>query len=196
MNSEISTRSPLLLDRHSSTLLVIDVQEKLIPLVNGHQRLVWNIERLIKGANILQVPVQATEQYPKGLGATISPLREMLTNAVPDKSLFSCRECDSLLEQASNSGRNQFVLVGIETHVCVQQTALDFLSSGFDVFVVANAVGSRYSNDYRIALDRMAASGVTITTAESVLFEWCETSGTAEFKQISQLVKDQPPADE
>ena len=196
MNSESKNRSPLLLDRDLSTLLVIDVQEKLLPLISGHHRLVWNIERLIKGANILGVPVQATEQYPKGLGHTVAPIRENLINAVPEKTLFSCRECDVLMEQSGSSGRNQFVIVGIETHVCVQQTALDFMANGFDLFVVANAVGSRYSNDYRIALERMAASGVTITTVESVLFEWCEVSGTDEFKQISQLVKESPPGDE
>jgi len=187
-------RSPLLLDRATSTLLVVDVQEKLLPLIRSYQRIVWNIDRLIQGAQVLEVPVVATEQYPRGLGHTVSQLKERLAGKIPEKSLFSCRECNGLVEQSSEQNRHQFVLVGIEAHVCVQQTALDFLGGGFDVFVVCDAVGSRFSHDYRIALERMAANGVTLTTTESVLFEWCEMSGTESFKQISRLVKQPAPA--
>ena len=194
MPNEPIFRSPLLLDRHHSSLLVVDVQAKLLPSIRNQQRLVWNIGRLLQAAQILDVPRQATEQYPRGLGATIEELRAWLPAQLPEKSMFSCRECSSLIEQAQQEQRTQFVLAGIEAHVCVQQTALDMISAGFDVFVVADAVGSRFSHDYRIALQRMANAGVTITSTEAALFEWCEVSGTAEFKQISQLVKDAGPA--
>jgi nicotinamidase-related amidase len=185
-------RSPLLLDRNASVLLVVDVQTKLMPLIGHSDWVQWNIERLLVGAKILGVRVDGSEQYPAGLGPTVEPLAKHLPR-VAEKRLFSCRECTDLISAWANDGIRQVVVVGIETHVCVLQTALDLLSAGFEVYVVADAVGSRTDLDREIALSRMSQVGITVTTTESVLFEWCETSSAPEFKQISQLVRQIAP---
>ena len=185
-------RSPLLLDRTTCGLLIVDVQQKLLPLICKHATIQWNIERLLSAAKLLGIEVAASEQYPAGLGATIEPLRSQLSR-IAEKRMFSCRECVSLVSSWIGAGIRQVVVVGIEAHVCVLQTALDLQSIGFDVFVSADAVGSRTELDRDVALSRLAQSGVTIATTESVLFEWCETSAAVEFKQISQLVRRTSP---
>lgn len=175
--------------RDNSALLVIDVQEKLLPAISGHQKIVWNIERLAKATKILDVPVRVTEQYPKGLGHTVQPLNELLGNAF-EKSMFSCRECESMFAELTSAGITNLVLVGIESHICVMQTALDCVTAGFNVFLLADAIGSRSEQDHEVALKRMEASGCFVTTTEATLFEWCESSKTPEFKSISQLVRE------
>ena len=182
-------RSHELLSRSESRLLIVDVQEKLVPMIAHYEQMLGNCRRLIQGAKILDVPVFATEQYPKGLGHTVAPLAELL-GSVPDKQRFSCAEVldwGLAAEQADN--RFQIVVAGIEAHVCVLQTVLDLLAGGYQVFVPADAISSRGELDCTVALDRMSSGGAVITTTESVLFEWCERSGTPEFKQISQLIK-------
>ncbi len=185
-------RSPQLLSASTSVLLVVDVQEKLIPLIPQHQRIVWNIQRLLQAAEVLDVPALGTEQYPKGLGPTVEPLRQRL-GPMPEKLSFSCVGCEPFLQQLDIETRWQVVAVGIETHVCVQQTVLDLLARGFDLFVVVDAVGARGELDHLTALRRMESAGATLTTAESVMFEWCQQAGTPQFKQISQLVRQSPP---
>lgn len=185
-------RSPQLLSATTSVLLVVDVQERLIPLIPQQQRIVWNIQRLLQAAEVLGVPARGTEQYPKGLGPTVEPLRQRL-GPVPEKLSFSCAGCEPFVEQLDAQTRWQVVTVGIETHVCVQQTVLDLLARGFDLFVVVDAVGARGELDHQTALRRMESAGATLTTAESVMFEWCQRAGTPQFKQISQLVRQSPP---
>tara|TARA_R110002072_G_scaffold303123_1_gene494719 strand:- start:154061 stop:154627 length:567 start_codon:yes stop_codon:yes gene_type:complete len=179
-----------LLSRDESRLLIIDMQEKILPVINGQEVVLTNCLKLIEAANILEVPATATEQYPKGLGSTVTEIAERLPNR-PEKIEFSCLNCLDWNSSASDpEGRFKVVVAGIESHVCVLQTVLDLLSQGFRVFVAADAVGSRKPLDREIALQRMASSGAVITTTESVLFEWCERAGTPEFKQISRLVRD------
>jgi len=185
-------RSPELMSANDSALLVVDVQEKLIPLITGHARIVWNIQRLLDGAKILGVPAVATEQYPRGLGPTVEPLRACF-NEIPSKLAFSCGECGNLFEQLSGQGIHKILVVGIESHVCIQQTVLDLLAFGMRVYVAVDAVGARFSLDHEVALRRLEASGATLTTTESALFEWCQAAGTPEFKQISQLVRQSAP---
>jgi nicotinamidase-related amidase len=183
-------RSPELLSRHESKLLIVDVQEKLVSKIFELDRMLANCRTLIRGAQILGVPVFATEQYPKGLGSTVPQLAELLETPA-QKLRFSCAE---VLDWGTAAGqaddRYQIVVAGMEAHVCVLQTVLDLLGNGFQVFVPADAVSSRSEFDWKIALDRMSNAGATIVTIESVLFEWCEVSGTPEFKQISQLIKE------
>lgn len=186
------SRSPELLDRQSSALLVIDVQAKLVPHVREPKRLIWNIGRLLRAAKLFEIPASATEQYPKGLGGTAPELAEHL-GAIPEKLLFSCLECQSLVEAWKSAARPKVVVVGMETHVCVQQTVLDLIHLGFRPYVVADAVSARASLDHDTALRRMELSGAVITTTESVMFEWCQAAGTPEFKQISALVRETPP---
>lgn len=190
-------RSPELMSRHDTALLVIDVQEKLVPLIPGHARLVWNIGRLIDGARLLGLPVGGVEQYPQGLGTTVAPLRERLQAAglaaLPAKRTFSCGGRPDLFAAWDAREVARILVAGIETHVCVQQTVFDLLASGRRVYVAADAVGARHEIDSQIALRRMESAGATLTTVESALFEWCETAAAPEFKQLSQLVREAPP---
>lgn len=184
-------RSHELIGRGESRLLIVDVQEKLMPAIPVRELLGANCRKLIEAAKLFGVPVSATEQYAKGLGPTVPQLRELLDGAaIPDKVCFSAAECLGWGAAAEHpDGRFQIVVAGIEAHVCVLQTVLDLLSSGYQVFVPADALASRAKLDWKIALRRMAASGAIITTTESVMFEWCAAAGSTEFKQLSQLIK-------
>ena len=178
-----------LLSRAESRLLIVDMQEKILPVINDHDSVLANCLKLIEAAKILDVPATATEQYPKGLGPTFAEIAQRVSDR-PEKIEFSCLNCLEWNATGSDpEGRFKVVVAGIESHVCVLQTVLDLLSQGFRVFVAADAVGSRKPLDRDIALQRMASSGAVITTTESVLFEWCERAGTPEFKEISRLVR-------
>ena len=185
-------RSPEMMSADDTAMIVVDVQEKLIPLVPNASRIVWNIERLLDAAKALGVPCFGTEQYPKGLGPTVEPLASRLAE-MHEKLAFSCTACRELVRQLEQREIIRVLLVGIETHVCVQQTALDLLAAGFRVYVAADAVGSRFAVDYEYSLRRMETTGVVLTTTEAAMFEWCEVAGTPEFKEVSQLVRQPPP---
>jgi len=176
-----------------TALLVVDVQEKLIGLVERHQRIVWNIRRLLDGAKVLDVPAAATEQYPRGLGHTVPELAERL-GEIPGKLAFSCGECGDIFARWQEHDLFKLLLTGIEAHVCVQQTALDALAAGYRVYIAVDAVGSRHPLDCEVALRRMESAGATLTTTEAALFEWCARAGSDKFKQISALAKESPPA--
>jgi len=171
---------------------VIDVQERLLPAITDGQRVAWNIRRLIDGARVLGVDTLATEQYPKGLGETV-PLLAKRLGQIPSKLMFSCRECSDLFRTLAEGGRYKVLVVGIESHVCVQQSVLDLMAEGFRVYIAVDAVGSRSPIDYETALRRMESAGATLTTTEAALFEWCEIAGSDTFKQISQLVRETAP---
>jgi nicotinamidase-related amidase len=190
MAESILQRSPELMNRDDTALLVVDMQAKLLPLIAGHARIVWNVRRLIDGANILGMQIAATEQYPQGLGPTAPELAQRL-GAIPAKLAFSCGECGEIFARWRDLGLWKILVCGIETHVCVGQTVHDLLGEGFRVFVAADAVGARGQLDHEIALRRMDSSGATLTTTEAALFEWCGRAGTPEFRSISQLVKEQ-----
>lgn len=183
------SRSPLLLDPSTSALLVVDVQEKLLPLVQGASSVLANVTLLMDAANRFEVPIVATEQYPAGLGPSVSEVAERLPEAAREKRLFSCRQCRDVFDRWHEQRRRQVVVVGIETHVCVQQTVLDLLAMGFDCYVVVDATASRHELDQKIAWQRMEISGAMLTTTESALFEWCADSRHPQFKQISAWVK-------
>lgn len=181
-------RNPELLSAASSRLLIVDVQDKLLPPIPNSARLVHNCRRLLDGATIVEVPIYGTEQYPQGLGPMTAELASRMGPRL-EKVIFSCAP-GLAWGQAGNvsDDREQVVVAGMETHVCVMQTVLDLIAGGFRVYVPVDAVGSRGELDARIALERMAASGATLTTVESVLFEWCEKAGTPQFKQIQKLI--------
>ncbi len=180
-------RSPELLNRDDSRLLIVDMQEKLLPVIREQETLLRNCEKLVRGAQILGVPVSATEQYPRGLGATVEPLRGLL-GPCPEKLRFSC--CGSLDWIEQQQERPKVVVAGIEAHVCVQQTVFDLLARGYAVYVPGDAISSRKEWDWAFAVQRMRDAGAVITSSEAVLFEWCEVAGTEEFKQISRLVRE------
>ncbi len=174
-------------------LLVIDVQEKLVPLIAGREELVRNIAFLIDAARLLGLPVQATEQYPKGLGPTVPALAERLPNR-PDKVAFSCCAIPAVPDGFHRAARTRVLLAGIETHVCVQNTALDLLAAGFRVYLPVDAVSSRYAIDHEIALQRLENAGAILTTAEAAVFEWTSSAKHPQFKQISALVQERMKA--
>jgi nicotinamidase-related amidase len=188
-------RSPDLMNAADTALLVVDVQEKLIGRIPHHRRLIWNIDRLLDGANILGLPCFATEQYPQGLGATIAPLAAKL-GEIPAKLAFSCAGCAGPWAEWEARGITRILVTGIEAHVCVQQTVFDLMAAGFRVYLAVDAIGSRFEVDREIAMRRMESSGAALTTTEAALFEWCQRAGTPEFKQISQLVKQVEPGRE
>lgn len=186
-------RSPELMNRDDAALLVVDMQAKLLPFIPGQAQLIWNIRRLIDGAKLLGVSVAATEQYPQGLGPTTPELAGLL-GTIPAKLAFSCGECGDIFTGWRERGIWKILVCGIETHVCVGQTVHDLLGEGFRVYVAADAVGARGPIDHDVALRRMDSAGATLTTTEAALFEWCGRAGSPEFKQISRLVRETPPA--
>ena len=183
-------RSHELVCRSECQLLIIDMQEKVLAPIPVREQLVANCGKLIEAAKLFSVPVVITEQYPKGLGPTVSELRGRLSDiTTPEKLRFSAVETLNWGMAAERSDdRFKVVVAGIEAHVCVLQTVLDLLICGYQVHIAADAIGSRGKLDWKLALKRMASSGAVITTTDAILFEWCETAGTAEFKQLSKLV--------
>ncbi len=183
-------RHPSILRRDQTMLLVVDVQEKLHAVMAHRERVTANLRRLIQGFQILELPILVTEQYPKGLGPTVPELKELFEDWSPyEKITFSCCLVPKLCETIQESGATQIVLTGIETHVCILQTGLDLIQRGYQVHVPADAVSSRRELDWQMALERLRKAGAVITVTETALFELLVRAGTAEFKQISALVK-------
>lgn len=174
----------MLLKKEDSCLLLIDVQEKLTPHVQNSAQLIMRCEWLLRLAAELSVPTVVSEQYPSGLGATVEPLRHFGTAL--HKVHFSCWRDPSFQSNLPKLNKKQMVLIGIETHVCVLQTALDLCEAGYEVFVVVDAVSSRNELDHRYGLKRIKQAGGFLVTSEMVFFEWVEKAGTAEFKSLSK----------
>jgi nicotinamidase-related amidase len=185
-------RSPELMNREDSALLVVDAQERLLALVPGRERIIWNIRRLLDAAAALDIPIAGTEQYPDKLSPTVPELKERV-GSMPDKLCFSACVCGEIFERWKSDNRYRVLVCGIETHVCILQTALDLVAAGFEPYVSVDAVGARYSVDHDTALRRMESAGVILTTAETAMFEWCKTAEAPEFKKISALAKEKPP---
>jgi nicotinamidase-related amidase len=182
-------RHPTQLTARESALLVIDVQEKLMARIPGAAAITRNIAFLIDAARLLEVEVAATEQYPKGLGPTVASLAERLPIR-PDKLTFSSCGAPGILDGLRTKGRSKIVLTGIEAHVCVLNTALDLLAANFQVYLAADALGSRYAVDREFALRRLEQAGAILTTVETCAFEWMEGSNHPQFKAVSALVQE------
>ena len=179
-----------LLKPEKTGLLIIDIQERILPVINNHLRVVDNTIKLIKGFKVLSLPIYFTEQYPKGLGPTTCSIADELGDLTPfDKMSFSCSGAGELFEDFNKKNLSQIVVCGIEAHVCVQQTVLDLVENNFQVNIAADAVSSRKEMDYQTALERMRANGAEITTTESILFELLNVCGTPQFKEVSKIVK-------
>ena len=180
-----------LLDRTKTMLAVVDVQER-INAVMADQAHLPRIAVLVQACAALGVPVVATEQYPKGLGPTVSELGRLLRTPPLVKDTFSCAREPAVRAELDATGRRQAIVAGIEVHVCVLQTALDLVAAGYQVHVPHDAVGSRRPADKEWALDRMASAGVVVTTTESALFELLERCGTDDFRVVSRMIRDIP----
>jgi nicotinamidase-related amidase len=170
--------------------MVVDVQERLFPHIHASENLEKNIVTLVQGLKILNVPVMVTEQYKKGLGDTIPSLAG-LVNEYPhyEKTAFSCCDDPGIMEKIELSTKREIILAGIESHICLLQTAMDLKERGFHPVIVEDCVGSRNPENKRIAIMRLMQEGVLITSYESILFELCRIAGTDQFKAISKLVK-------
>jgi nicotinamidase-related amidase len=180
---------PTQMSAGDTALLVIDVQEKLLPLIPDPGPLVRNIAFLLDGARLLEMPVQGTEQYPRGLGPTVAELAQRLPER-PDKVAFSCCAIPSVVETLHRAARPRVVLAGIETHVCVLHTALDLLALDFRLYIPVDAVAARGRLDHDTALRRLEQAGAILTTSETCLFEWVGGSSHPQFKAVSRLVQE------
>lgn len=183
----------MLIEARKSFLLMVDMQERLLPAMDGAQAAERGCALLLKAARTMDLPILASEQYPKGLGPTVPTLREELGNApIFEKIEFSCWRNGALraeMIRLHEGGRPQAILAGIESHVCLLQTALDLTQAGFSVFAVADAMASRRPQSVALAQGRMAQAGVAVINAEMAIFELLGRAGTAEFKALSGLVR-------
>lgn len=180
----------MLLSADRSALLVVDIQERLVPAVLDADRVVAKTRILLQAAKTLGIPAFASEQYVKGLGPTVAPVAELLDDGARlEKIAFSCLREPTIAAALRAAGKDQIVLAGIESHVCVLQTALDLRAAGRDVFVVADAVSSRAASSVDLALTRMTAAGVKTINTEMAVFEWMERAGTPAFRALSALIK-------
>ena len=183
----------MLIDRARSQLLVVDVQERLLPAMHEGASMAANCAILMQAAHRLGIPVTISEQYTKGLGPTIAPLAAIKGDArVMEKMHFSCADDTGISTRVrglASEGRAQLIVCGIESHVCVLQSALGFAGGGLNVFVALDAVTSRKPESVAVARARFAAEKVGVITTEMVVFEWLHVSGTPEFKELSKLIK-------
>jgi nicotinamidase-related amidase len=179
------------LDADRTALVVIDVQEGFRKAIPDFDRVARATATLIEGAEAIGVPVLITEQYPKGLGETVPEVAEHLPDGARplEKVVFSAAEAEGF----DLAGRDQALVCGVETHVCVNQTTLDLLADGVDVQVAADAVGSRTDDNKRIGLQKMERAGAEITSVETALFELLGRAGTDEFKRVQRLILEYAP---
>jgi nicotinamidase-related amidase len=176
----------MLLRASESALLIVDLQVRLLPAVHNGQRILENCMWLLRLAQVLQVPVGVSEQYPRGLGPTVAALRDLVTpEAIVEKVHFSC-VAEGRLARLPGFTRDQIVVAGTEAHVCVLQTCLDLLAGGKQVFVVADAVGSRNPLDCELALARLRQCGAQILSREMVAFEWLQRADTDLFRHVNK----------
>ena len=170
--------------------IVIDIQEKLLPHIFEHERVIANTRKLIAGLQVLDIPLIVTEQYPKGLGPTVTEIRDLFSQfKTIEKLSFSCCDHPPFAGELKSSGKNQLIICGIEAHVCVLQTVIDAVAFGYQPVVIADCISSRKEGDMVIALERMRREGVVISTVESILFELCRKAGNDTFRRISTLIK-------
>lgn len=176
--------------KNDTSAVIIDVQEKLFPHIHEKEALLKKLETLIKGVSLLHIPLQVTEQYPEGLGATIPQLDKLLEGIkMSSKKCFSCHDSMSFKKQLHFNGNKYVLLAGIEAHVCVLQTAIDLKAAGYEPVVIADAVASRSPYDKEIAMNRFTQERIMISTVESILLELCRTSTHEVFRDISKLIK-------
>jgi nicotinamidase-related amidase len=179
------------LNRATTGLLVVDVQEKLFPYVENSCLVMQTLQKVVQGFQILSLPIYVSEQYPKGLGETVATLKGMLGN-IPtflSKTSFSCLDDDLIKKTLLDASVEQWVVIGIEAHVCVLQTVKDLLEQGKQVVVLNDAISSRSIYDFSTAIAEMRDCGARISSSETILFELLRDSKAAEFKEISQLIK-------
>ena len=182
--------SEMLLSQEKAMLLVVDIQDAFMNHIPKIEAVIERSRIMIKAAQLLKLPLVVTEQYPRGLGRTNDAVQKILGNVnYLDKVTFSCAQDGPINTAITDAARSQVVVVGIETHVCISQTAHDLLAMGLQPFVAADAVASRHKIDHKMALRRMRQAGIVITTTEAAIFELMVSSKNEVFREISRLVK-------
>jgi nicotinamidase-related amidase len=178
------------LRRHEAVLVVVDIQERLAAVMSERKKVVDNCLHLIELCKLLDIPVLLNEQYPKGLGTTVSEIKEALQPYDPlEKVTFSCCQSDTFPRELTASGRKKVILAGMETHVCVLQTCIGLLKEGYAVHAVNDAICSRTKENFETAIEFMRDAGAVVTCTEAVLFQLLERAGTEEFRIISKRIK-------
>ena len=181
---------PNMLDRKECILLIIDVQERLVNALDKDV-VVGRTATLTKAAKILSIPTIVTEQYSKGLGPTVAPIKQSLAPNTPiiEKSAFSALKEKAFIDVFKTHNKKQIVVCGIETHVCVHQTVSDLIDQGYDVYVVKDACASRNKYEFKQGIERMQENGAKISCVEIVLFEWLRSAKNPFFKEVQALIK-------
>jgi nicotinamidase-related amidase len=182
---------PHLLSPENALLVVVDMQEPFLRNIFQRERVLPNVCALISGANVLQIPVIGTTQYASRMGDIVQEVRRLVPVRQPvfDKMTFSCYADASFSSEIVRSGRKQILLCGVESHICVNQTAHDLIASGYQVHVATDAVSSRSESNYRLGLEKMRQGGVLMSSVEMALYEMLQKAGTAEFRGILDIIK-------
>jgi len=178
-----------LIDINQSFILLVDVQEKLLPQMHGADQLVENIQKLLNASKILDLNLIHCEQYPKGLGNTIPSLQNLTSSNAYEKTIFSACGNTDLVEAIEKINKKQCIITGIEAHVCILQTVSDLLNQNIEVFIPFEAVSSRTQQNKDLAVERMRAWGAQIVSLEQVFFEWLRDAKNPKFKEIAILIK-------
>lgn len=179
-----------MLNKDQTLFVLVDVQGKLAKIVHDSEQILENIKKLIQALMILEIPIVSVEQYPEGLGATVEEISQYLTHLIPiHKIAFNACKNNTFIEAVKSSGRQQILVAGIETHVCVYQTAIGLKNLGYEVHVVADAVSSRTFFNKEIGLEKMKQAGIIMTSVETALFELIEIAEGEKFKQILKLLR-------
>ncbi len=183
--------NPLILRRDETFFLLVDLQERLMPAIAQGDKVVQEARRLLEVAKALEIPVIATEQYPKGLGRTVEPLLQVLPPDMPflAKTAFSCFGAEGLEAALAELGRRQVVIFGAESHICVFNTAMEFLRRGYETVLVLEACGSRNPEHHRLAMKNLNQAGAAAVPLETVAYQLMERAGTPEFKALLPLFK-------
>jgi nicotinamidase-related amidase len=180
-----------MLDRNHTVLLVVDVQERMLPAIDNHEEVLANVVRLAAGFRRLSIPMLVTEQYAKGLGPTVPAVREAMAEwYIPvDKMTFSACGDLHFMNQLEAAGKGNVILCGVEAHICVYQTAMDLRDMGYTVELAADAIGSRSPRNRDIAIEKIMRRGIDVTSAEMILFEMMVRADVPEFKDVQAIVK-------
>ena len=180
-----------MLQPNNSLLFIIDIQEKLVKAANKGEQIANNMAKVAKAAQLLDITTLVTEQYPKGLGETTAIIKQNLYESAKlfEKSAFSALEEENIAGEIAKHKGKKIILGGIETHICVYQTALDLLNKGYEVYILSDCTSSRNIFEYETGLELLKQFGAKITCTEIVLFEWLKTSKNPKFKEVQQLIK-------
>lgn len=177
--------------KEDTLAIMIDVQDKLLPVMDNKEELVANTTKLLKGLKVIGIPLIESRQYTKGLGETVSELKEFVEEGTPnfEKISFSCYDDKDIKNYIDEQSVKNIILFGIEAHICLQQTAIDCMAAGYQVVVITDCISSRKEEDKNIAIHRYEKEGAILATYESILFELTRQAGTDDFKSISKIIK-------